>query len=87
MRVVFLTGVLAVVSAAACTSKKQPPVATHSPLADSADQVMYGARFNLTDKGLARAEKIYLDELMKTEDTQEGINAFLQKREPLWKNK
>ena len=39
------------------------------------------------DKGLARAEKIYLDELMKTEDTQEGINAFLQKREPLWKNK
>jgi len=56
VRVVFLTGVLAVVSAAACTSKKQPPVATHSPLADSADQVMYGARFNLTDKGLARAQ-------------------------------
>ncbi len=39
------------------------------------------------DKGLARAEKIYLDELMKTEDANEGINAFLQKREPLWKNK
>jgi cyclohexa-1,5-dienecarbonyl-CoA hydratase len=39
------------------------------------------------DKGLARAEKIYLDELMKTEDTQEGINAFLQKREPVWKGK
>ena len=39
------------------------------------------------DKGLARAEKIYLDELMRTEDTQEGINAFLQKREPLWKGK
>jgi len=56
VRVVFLTGILAVVSVAACTSKKQPPVATHSPLADSADQVMYGARFNLTDKGLARAQ-------------------------------
>ena len=39
------------------------------------------------DKGLARAEKIYRDELMKTEDAQEGINAFLQEREPLWKNK
>jgi cyclohexa-1,5-dienecarbonyl-CoA hydratase len=39
------------------------------------------------DKGLARAEKIYLDELMKTEDAQEGTNAFLEKREPRWKRK
>ena len=39
------------------------------------------------DKGLARAEKIYVDDLMRTEDAQEGINAFLQKREPLWKGK
>ena len=36
------------------------------------------------DKGLARAEKIYLDELMKTEDAQEGIRAFLEKRSPRW---
>lgn len=39
------------------------------------------------DKGLARAEQIYLEELMKTEDTQEGIQAWLEKREPKWKNK
>lgn len=39
------------------------------------------------DKGLGRAEKIYLDELMKSEDAQEGINAFLEKREPTWKGK
>jgi LPS export ABC transporter protein LptC len=51
-----MMGILAVTVAAACTSKKQPPVATHSPLADSADQIMYGARFKLTDQGLARAE-------------------------------
>jgi cyclohexa-1,5-dienecarbonyl-CoA hydratase len=37
------------------------------------------------DKGLARAEKIYFDELMKTEDAHEGINAFLEKRPPVWK--
>ena len=39
------------------------------------------------DKGLARAEKIYLDDLMKTADVQEGINAFLEKRQPVWKGK
>lgn len=39
------------------------------------------------DKGLARAEKIYFDELMKKQDAQEGINAFLQKRPPAWKGK
>lgn len=37
------------------------------------------------DKGLARAEKIYLEELIKTEDAQEGIRAFLEKRSPQWK--
>jgi LPS export ABC transporter protein LptC len=39
----------------ACDSKTQPPVAATSPLADSADQVMYGVKFNLTDKGVDRA--------------------------------
>jgi cyclohexa-1,5-dienecarbonyl-CoA hydratase len=39
------------------------------------------------DKGLARAEKIYLEELTKMKDAQEGIAAFLQKREPAWKRR
>ncbi|HKU23983.1 MAG TPA: hypothetical protein VJQ54_00860, partial [Candidatus Sulfotelmatobacter sp.] len=37
------------------------------------------------DKGLARAEKIYFEELMKTADAQEGIAAFLEKRPPKWR--
>jgi cyclohexa-1,5-dienecarbonyl-CoA hydratase len=39
------------------------------------------------DKGLARAEKIYLEELMKTADSQEGIRAFTEKRAPKWAGK
>jgi cyclohexa-1,5-dienecarbonyl-CoA hydratase len=31
-------------------------------------------------------EKIYLDELMKTKDANEGLTAFLEKRKPVWKN-
>jgi LPS export ABC transporter protein LptC len=53
MRKAALAGLVAVV---ACSTKKEPPVAAHSPLADSADQVMYGASFMLTDKGLSRAQ-------------------------------
>jgi cyclohexa-1,5-dienecarbonyl-CoA hydratase len=36
------------------------------------------------DKGLARAEKTYLEDLMTTADAQEGIRAFIEKREPRW---
>ena len=36
------------------------------------------------EKGLARAEKMYIDELMKTADAQEGIRAFMEKRPPRW---
>jgi cyclohexa-1,5-dienecarbonyl-CoA hydratase len=39
------------------------------------------------DKGLARAEKIYFDELMKTSDATEGVRAFMEKREPKWTGK
>jgi len=39
------------------------------------------------DKGLARAEQIYHDELMKTTDAQEGIAAFMERRRPKWTGK
>jgi len=39
------------------------------------------------DKGLARAERIYLEDLMRTEDANEGIRAFMEKREPKWTGK
>ena len=36
------------------------------------------------DKGLARAEKVYFEDLMKSQDANEGIRAFLEKRPPKW---
>lgn len=36
---------------------------------------------------LARVERLYLEELMKTADANEGLNAFLEKRKPEWKGR
>jgi LPS export ABC transporter protein LptC len=39
-----------------CDDKREPPVLTRSAMADSADQVMFGASFNMTERGVIRAE-------------------------------
>jgi hypothetical protein len=40
----------------ACTKGNQTPIGPHNPLADSADQIMFGARLKLTDAGVNRAD-------------------------------
>jgi len=49
-----------------------------------AKKALYGWDAIHFDKGLARAEKIYLEELMATADAREGILAFMEKREARW---
>ena len=39
------------------------------------------------EEALKTCEKIYLGELMQTEDAEEGLKAFLEKRTPVWKNR
>jgi cyclohexa-1,5-dienecarbonyl-CoA hydratase len=39
------------------------------------------------DPALRRIERIYLEELMRTHDAEEGIRAYLEKREPRWQDR
>lgn len=39
------------------------------------------------EDSLREIERLYLTELMQTEDAKEGIAAFMEKRKPEWKNK
>ena len=48
----------ALVLATGCDDNKATPAIRQASLADSADQVMFGTTFNLTDKGLSRAELV-----------------------------
>ncbi len=38
-------------------------------------------------EALEKIEKLYIEELMGSEDAHEGLKAFMEKRKPLWKNK
>ncbi len=81
MRTCLLIALVAASVTGACTSKKQPPVAAHSPLADSADQIMYGASFILTDKGLSRAQMVgdtlyFFDDNTRVESENPHITFF-----------
>jgi cyclohexa-1,5-dienecarbonyl-CoA hydratase len=57
-----------------------------SVLALARRAVRQGARGSLA-KALARTERMYLGELTRTRDSQEGVAAFLEKRRPRWTNR
>jgi LPS export ABC transporter protein LptC len=49
-----------VVLVAACRGRQNAPSAPHNPLADSADQVVFGARSKMTDGGVSKSD-LYAD--------------------------
>jgi len=57
------------------------------PVLRSTKKAMRAARGQSFPNALARVERIYLDELMVTEDAQEGLGAFLEKRAPVWRHR
>lgn len=46
----------------------------------------YAGLKDQAEEGLVAIEKIYLDDLMKTHDAEEGLKAFLEKRPAKWQN-
>jgi cyclohexa-1,5-dienecarbonyl-CoA hydratase len=44
------------------------------------EELVYGA-------GLDETERIYLEDLMRTRDAEEGIRAFLERRAPKWEDR
>jgi cyclohexa-1,5-dienecarbonyl-CoA hydratase len=47
--------------------------------------MMEGLKDDL-EPSLQLIEDIYLNQLMKSHDAHEGLNAFMEKRKPEWKN-
>ena len=45
------------------------------------------SRARSLDSALKAVESLYLNELMKTHDANEGISAFVEKRKPEWRNR
>lgn len=58
-----------------------------APALEATVRALSLARGRSFEDGLARVEDYYLNELMKTADAKEGIQAFLDKRKPLWQHK
>lgn len=61
-------------------------------LPKSASSLRYGVKasrifmYHILHKFLPELENMYVNELMKTDDAEEGIISFLEKRIPVWKN-
>jgi cyclohexa-1,5-dienecarbonyl-CoA hydratase len=50
-------------------------------------RAFYKGLMDQSEQGLLEIEDIYLRELMKTHDAEEGLRAFLEKRKPKWEER
>ncbi len=80
-----------VVEAGALEQKAQEILARlremSAPALEMTKRAMDISRGQTFEVALERVENLYLNELMKTEDAHEGVNAFMEKRKPAWRNR
>lgn len=58
-----------------------------APALEAARRAIDTGRGRSFEEALTKVEDLYLNELMKTEDAREGVNAFMEKRKPIWRNR
>ena len=58
-----------------------------APVLQAARQAMELGRGSTFMQALDRTQNFYLDELLRLDDAQEGVKAFMEKRKPIWRNK
>lgn len=58
-----------------------------APALETARRAIDLGRGRSFEEALTKVEDLYLNELMKTEDAREGVNAFMEKRKPIWRNR
>ena len=56
------------------------------PVLSLTKQVIFEGTWLPFEQALKKAQDIYLNELFRLEDAQEGLRALLEKRKPVWKN-
>lgn len=70
------------------TKKLIKKITSNSLIINKAIKQTVGRTFNLPlEEAIKEVQKIYTKSLIKTHDMREGLNAFLEKRKPEWKNK
>lgn len=58
-----------------------------APVLQSAKRAMISSQGKSLSESLDAVEEIYLQQLLTLEDAKEGIQAFVENRKPVWKNK
>ena len=57
------------------------------PALVAAKKALLNGRFKPLDKAIKENSRIYLGDLMKARDPEEGLKAFIEKRPPVWQDK